>query len=95
MQKSVDELTKSMLPVLKKAGVLRSALFGSYVRGEAQNASDIDVLIEFPKGKSLLDLVRLEQELEDVLGKEVDLVSYNGLHPRLRESILRDQIPIL
>ncbi len=76
-------------------GVIRSSLFGSYVRGDNKEDSDIDILVELPKGKSLLDLVGLEQKLEDVLGKEVDLLTYKSMSPYLKEYINNSQIQIL
>lgn len=92
---SLDQIKARALPVLKKAGVLRSSLFGSYVRGEARENSDIDILVEFPKGKSLLDLVALERKLKESLGKKVDVLTYKSISPLLKEYIQRDQIQIL
>ncbi len=81
--------------ILKKNGVKKAALFGSFARDEATNTSDIDLLIEFRGKKSLFDLVGLKQELEESLGRSVDLITYNSLHPLLREKILSEQIVIL
>ena len=92
---TLSHIKSQVLPVLKKAGVLRSSVFGSYVRGEANENSDIDILIEFPKGKSLFDLVGLEMELEEVLGKKVDLHTFRSVSPRLKSFIDKDQIQIL
>ncbi len=83
------------LPILKAAGVKRSSVFGSYARGEATAKSDIDVLVELPSGKSLLDLVRLERKLTQALNKKVDLLTYNSLSPLLKNSILQEQLEIL
>ncbi len=55
-QSTIDQIKERIIPLLKEAGVLRASLFGSYVRGEQTEESDIDILIEFPEGKSLLDL---------------------------------------
>ena len=90
----IEEIKKRVVPVLKEADVIRSSLFGSVVRGEATKTSDIDMLIEFPEGKSLLDLVRLERKLGEVLGKKVDLLTYNSIHPLLKVYIQRDELPI-
>lgn len=92
---SIDQIKTQILPVLKEAGVLRSSLFGSYVRGEAAESSDIDILVEFPKGKSLLDLISLERKLEESLGKKVDVLTYKSISPLLKEYIQRDQVQIL
>lgn len=92
---SVKNIKSKVLPILKEAGVSRSSLFGSYVRGDYRKNSDVDMLVELPKGSSLLDLVRLEKKLEDALGKKVDLLTYNSVHPLLKDRISKDQLQIL
>jgi len=57
--------------------------------------SDIDILVELPKEKSLLDFVALKLELEETLGRKVDLVEYSTIHPLLKERVLREQVPVL
>jgi uncharacterized protein len=86
----IHAIKEKSIPELKKAGVLRSALFGSFARGEAGLDSDVDILIEFPEDKTLYDLIELEQNLGSALGRKVDVVTYRSLH-----HLLRDQIPIL
>ena len=95
MTATLKNVTRKVLPVLKEAGVTRSSLFGSYVRGENRADSDVDILVELPKGNSLLDLVRLEKKLEKALGKRVDLLTYNSVHPLLKDHISKDQLQIL
>lgn len=95
MTNQIIAIQSSILPLLKEAGVLRSSIFGSYARGDNNENSDIDLLVEFPKGKSLLDLVRLERKLEGALGIEVDLVTYNSVSPFLKEKIKKEQLRIL
>lgn len=92
---TIEQIKQRIVPLLKEAGVLRSSLFGSVVRGEQTEESDIDILIEFPKGKSLLDLIDLEMKLEQVLGRKVDLLTYNSVSPYLKEYIQNDQLQIL
>jgi predicted nucleotidyltransferase len=65
------------------------------VRGEARPDSDLDLLVEFEEGRSLLDLVDLRLVLEDMLGREADVVTYASLHPLLRERVLGEQVEIL
>lgn len=84
-----------IVPILKYEGVLRSSLFGSYARGEETENSDLDILVELPKGKSLLDLIDIENKIKDILGKNVDLITYASVHPLLKKNIERDQISIL
>jgi predicted nucleotidyltransferase len=95
MKVNLNEIKQKALPVLKEAGVTRSSLFGSYVRGDENDESDIDMLVELPRGKTLLDLIRLERKLESILGKEVDVTTYKSVSPLLREYIQKDQISIL
>ena len=92
---TLSEIKKRALPVLRKAGIKRAAIFGSYARGEQKKKSDLDILVELPKGMSLLGLVELEDNLKGVLKKKVDLITYKSIHPLLEDSILEDQIPIL
>jgi hypothetical protein len=92
---TIEQIRERILPLLKEAGVLRSSLFGSVVRGEQTEESDIDILIEFPKGKSLIDLIDLEMKLEQTLGRKVDLLTYNSVSPYLKEYIQHDQLQIL
>jgi len=95
MTANLKKVTGKVLPILKGAGVKKSSLFGSYVRGDYKEDSDIDILVELPKGNSLLDLVRLEKKLGKALGKKVDLLTYNSVHPLLREHINKNQLQIL
>jgi hypothetical protein len=92
---NLDEIKNKALPILKEAGVTRSSLFGSCVRGENREDSDIDMLVDFPRGKGLFEFVGLQFQLEDALKKKVDLVEYESLHPLLKERILAEQVQIL
>jgi hypothetical protein len=65
-------------------------VFGSVARGEADERSDIDLLVQMEPGRSLLDHAALWLELEKLLGRGVDVVSEKGLRPRVREHVLRD-----
>jgi hypothetical protein len=65
-------------------------VFGSAARGEDTAESDLDLLVEFTEPKSLLDLVGIEQEFEDALGRKVGLVTVAALSPYLRDQVLRE-----
>ena len=95
MEKYIEELRSKVIPILKQHGVVRASVFGSFVRREMKEGSDIDILIELPREKSLLDFVALKLDLEDVLGRKVDLVEYSTIHPLLRERIFEEQVPVL
>ncbi len=91
----IKEIKEKAIPLMQPYGVTRVALFGSYARGEAGPESDVDILVEFPRGTSLFDLADLQIKLETALGKKIDLVTYNSLHPLLKDRILAEQLPIL
>ncbi|MGI8549948.1 MAG: nucleotidyltransferase family protein [Dehalococcoidia bacterium] len=83
-----------VLRVAEANGAQRVRVFGSVVRGEARPNSDIDVLVDLEPGRSLLDLVAIKQELEDLLGRTVDVVTEAGISPYIREQILREAVPV-
>jgi len=95
MKSNIKGIKDKIVPVLKRHDVVHAAIFGSFVRGEAKKDSDIDILIEFKGEKSLLDLAALKIELEDLLGREVDVVEYSTIHPLLKEKILKEQVIML
>ena len=77
-------------PELKAAGIVRLRLFGSVARGEAGN--DIDLVAEFDRSLSLIDLVGLENMLSDLLGRKVDLAQEGMLKPRVRTNVEREAV---
>ncbi len=95
MKIDIEDLKRKILPILQRYGVKRVGLFGSYVRGDMREDSDIDILVEIEKDISLLDFVGLKLEIEEALGIKVDLVEYNTIKPLLRERILKEQVVIL
>jgi len=92
-KKEVAKLKEDIFVILKDKKVKRAGLFGSYARGEQKKDSDVDILIEFDG--SLLDLVRVEREIKKKLKKKVDLITYNGLSPYLKERILNEEVRII
>jgi len=91
----IERIKETLAGVLERNGVKKAAIFGSVARGEATEESDIDILVEFEGRKSLLDLSGLKLELEDILGRKVDVLTYGSLHPLLRDRILKEQVLIL
>ena len=87
----LKKLSRQIIPIIKQHDVRKAALFGSMVRGEADRKSDIDILVDLPHSKTLLDVVALEQDLKKKIGRQVDVVTYNALHPRLRDRVLAEQ----
>lgn len=94
MSDQVTKLKQQMVPILQKNGVIKSAIFGSYARGSEDTNSDVDLLVELPQGATLIDLVGLKQDLEEVLLKKVDVVTYDALNKRIRSYVQKDLITI-
>jgi predicted nucleotidyltransferase len=82
--------TNKLIEICRQNDVRKIGVFGSVARGEATDQSDIDLLIEFSKRKSLLALVALEREIATALGRKVDLLTEPAISPYLRERILKD-----
>lgn len=95
MNKKITKMKPKITKVLKENGVVRAGIFGSYASGEESKTSDIDILVEFKGRKSLLDLSRVELNLEKILKKRVDVITYNSIHPLLKDSILGHEVRIL
>lgn len=79
-----------LIEICRQNDVSKVGLFGSMARGEANEQSDIDLLVDFSKRKSLIDLVALENQLTDALGRKVDLLTEPAISPYLRDRILAD-----
>lgn len=75
-------------------GASNVRVFGSVARGEAGLESDLDLLVDLERGRSLLDHAALKIDLEQLLDLPVDVATERGLKPRIRERILREAIPL-
>jgi uncharacterized protein len=95
MRPTVDDIRRTVAIPMARRGVVRAGIFGSFARGEATASSDIDFLVEFEKGRTLVDLSGLRLDLCEVLGRDVDVATLASLHPKLRDRILRELVPIL
>ncbi len=87
--------TRKLARIALKHGAVRAFLFGSFARGDARPDSDLDVLVEMEPGRSLLDLVRLERELKETLGLDVDVVTPKSLYPQVLERVMAERKPVL
>ncbi len=83
------------VPLMKKQGVVKAGIFGSYARGEQKKGSDVDILVQLKKGDGYFELVGLELELKKALNLEVDLIPYDGLNPLLKKTILQNEVRII
>lgn len=97
-----EDMTLEELVRDKREGILRLCakhrarslrVFGSLARGQADEGSDVDFLVELEPGRTLLDLGGLQQELESLLGRRVDVVTVRGLKGRIRDRVLREAVP--
>lgn len=86
---------KKIKPFVKKYGIKKLGVFGSRARGTALPSSDIDILVSFSSPKSLIELVRIENELAKLLGKKVDLLTEKSLSPYLKVRILKELKPLV
>nr|WP_303714610.1 nucleotidyltransferase family protein [Methanoculleus marisnigri] len=88
------ERREEILAVAARHGARRVRIFGSVVRGEETPESDLDLLVEFEPGRSLLDHIALAQDLKDLLGREVDVVTEGGLHWYIRDRVCQEAVPL-
>lgn len=96
MAKEINKIKPKITKILKKHGIVRAGIFGSYARGEQKKNSDVDILIEV-RGRdfSLLDLIGIENELKKSLKKKVDLLTYAGINHLLKKRILGEEVRII
>lgn len=90
----VQQKKKEILAVARAHGLVNVRIFGSVARGEDTAQSDIDLLVDLEKGRTLLDLGGALMKLQELLGRKVDIVTERGLHWYLREKILREARPL-
>ncbi len=91
----IRRILQERLPELQaRYGVRSLALFGSYVRGEPDGASDLDILVEYETPPDFFQFVELEDHLSQMLGVKVDLVMKSALRPHIGKQILAECIPV-
>ena len=83
-----------VLRIAAEHGAYNVRIFGSVARGEAGPESDIDVLVNLEPGRSLMDHVALWQDLEDLLGCRVHVVTEGGVHWYIRDRVLKEAVPL-
>ncbi len=80
--------------VAERHGATQVRVFGSFARGDNRCGSDLDLLIDLQPGRSLLDLVAIKQDLEDLLGMRVDVVTERSVSPYMRDAVLREAVAL-
>ncbi len=94
MQKIVRDRREEILRIAASHGARNVRIFGSMARGEARPDSDLDVLVSLEPGRSVLDLVAIKQDLEDLLGCAVDVVTEAAVSPYIREQVLEEAVSL-
>jgi len=94
VNRDLERIKPQIIRILKKNRIKRAGIFGSYARGEQKMGSDIDILVQPPKNTGFA-FAGIEAELEKKLKRKVDLVSYNGISPYLKDRILKHEVRIL
>ncbi|MBI4365208.1 MAG: nucleotidyltransferase family protein [Deltaproteobacteria bacterium] len=94
LRESIRMKREAILQVAAAHGARNVRLFGSVVRGDANATSDVDLLVEMLPGRTLLDHVGLWQDLEELLGRKVDVVSEKALHWYVRDRVLAEAVPL-
>jgi predicted nucleotidyltransferase len=90
----IKQKREEILHIAARYGGYNVRVFGSVARGEADERSDIDFLVDMEAGRSLLDLGGLLMDLQATLGRNVDVVTERGLKPRIREKVLKEAIEL-
>jgi len=93
----LEELRDKRAKILELAalhGAANVRIFGSLARGEADERSDVDFLVDMRSGRSLLDLGGLLEDLRELLSRPVDVVTERGLKARIRDRVLREAVPL-
>lgn len=94
MTRPLEQQREAILRIAAKYGARNVRVFGSTVRRAATEDSDVDILVDLEAGRSLLDQVGLKQELEELLGRRVDVVVEGGISPYLVDRILAEAVPL-
>lgn len=84
----------AIISIAAQQGASNIRVFGSVARGEATEKSDIDLLVDLEPERSLLDHIGLMQDLEDLLGRSVDVATPSALHEWIKHRVMQDAIPL-
>jgi len=94
LKELLKEKRETILEIAAKHGARNVRVFGSAARGEADEQSDIDLLVDMEPDRSLFDHAALWLDLQELLGRKVDVVTERGIKPRLRNRILEEAVPL-
>lgn len=91
----LEQYQQLILPVLKRYFIKRAAIFGSFAKGNISADSDVDLLIEPEKDFTIFKMLRLEEEISEIIKRKVDVVEYSALKPSIKKEVLLSAITIL
>jgi uncharacterized protein len=94
IQEIIGDKRDAILAIAARHGASNVRIFGSVAEGRADDASDVDFLVDMEPGRSLLDLGGLLMDLQDLLGRKVDVVTEAGLRDRIRQSVQNQAVPL-
>lgn len=94
MVRLMESYREEILRVARAHGAFNLRIFGSLARGEEDATSDIDFLVDMEPGRTLFDLGGLQIDLQELLGRQVDVVTVRGLRSRIRDRVLREAVPL-
>lgn len=90
MNQNKTEIYNKIVEFLKSKGATKVAVFGSYIRNEETPESDIDVMVDFERPIGLFEFVKIERELEELIGVKIDLVMDGGINPLVEKYVMKD-----
>jgi predicted nucleotidyltransferase len=93
-RQSIHEKREAILKIADRYGASDIRIFGSVARGDATDASDLDLIVRFEAGRSLFDHGGLVADLREFLGVPVDVIDEEGMRPRFRENVMKEAVPL-
>lgn len=94
IQDVLKKRREEILATAERYGAHNVRLFGSVAKNEADGSSDVDILVSFDRGSTLIDLIAFNDELENILGRKVQVITEGGINPYIRDRILAEAVPI-
>lgn len=90
----LEDRKQEIIQIAESHGAHEIRIFGSAAHGEFKPESDIDVIVRLEPNRSLLDLIAIKQDLEDLLGREIHIVTEKSISPYIRESVLKEAVSL-
>lgn len=94
MDRLIEQHRDEIVRVARTHGAAGVRVFGSMARGDASASSDVDVVVDLGAGRSLLDLIAIKQDLEDLLGRPVDVMTERSISRYIRDQVMRDAVAL-